>query len=162
MCHTDSVGLQRDIATSHLETLIENITGLEKAKARPDGSYFIETNHAPVEVTVLGEDAPFFRLFSVVAANIAPSPELFETLNEINQRLTFLRTLHIDDRVLIAGELMALTADPPDFRSLFDSIADASAFFGPRIIEQFGGTSPFEQSKDPGHSTPQPQVNGYL
>lgn len=156
------MGLQRQIAISHLETLIENITGVPKAEPEPDGRYLVRTRHTGFYVSVEGEDAPVFRLYSVIAAEVEPSAELLQQLNDINRQLAFLRALHTDDRIIIAGELMALTADPPDVENIFDAIAASSDYFGPKLIERFGGRSPFDEAKDPDYSTPQPPQPGYL
>lgn len=156
------MGLQKQIATSHLETLIENITGVPKAQPEPDGTYLVRSRQAGFYVAVQGEDTPIFRLFTVIAAEIAASPELMQELNELNRHLLFLRATHVGDSIVIAGELMALTADPPDVVNIFEAIASASDYFGPMLIDKFGGRSPFEQTKEPGYSTPQPETPGYL
>lgn len=156
------MALQKDIARSHLETLIERFTGMEKALPDQEGDYFIPTQSAGFFARVDGEDLPVIRLYSIIAADLPPSPELFEALNEINTQLVLLRAMHLSQQVLIEGEVPALRADLEDFRSILQRVAHASDYFGPQVIEQFGGKSLFEASKAPEYTTPEPLIPGYL
>lgn len=160
--HNSWMALQRDIARSHLETLIERLTGVDKALPDADGDYFIPTQSAGFFARVDGDDAPVIRLFSVIATDVAPSPELFEAVNSMNTKLSFLRAMHVSEQVLIEGEVLALRADLEDFRSICQRVAHASDHFGPQVIEQFGGKALFDESKSPDYTTPDPPVPGYL
>lgn len=156
------MGLQNQIATSHLETLIENMTGTAKATPDRDGDYFIPTRGAGFFARVGGDEPPIIRLFSVMADEVPPSPELYEALNGINTQLSFLRAMHVRGQVMIEGELLALTAHPTDFGGVCGRIAHASDHFGPLVTERFGGTSLFERSKTADYSPDRPEVPGYL
>ena len=49
------MGLNNDIARSHLETLIERISGVEKATPDEQGNYFIKTESAGFFARVDGD-----------------------------------------------------------------------------------------------------------
>lgn len=156
------MSLENSIARSHLETLIEQLTGVPKAKPDADGDYFIPVQQSGFFARVDGNEKPVFRLFSVVAADVAASNELFAELNEINTRLTFLRAMYVQQQVLIEGELLAMTSTPQDFREVCVRVAQASDHFGPSLLERFGGRPRFEESKTPGYRAPEPLIPGYL
>jgi hypothetical protein len=88
----------------------------------------------------------------VVAAQVDKSPELFESLNDIN--LTFLRTMWIEGQVLIEGESLALSTDVPGFSQIGRTVAMASDRLGPELLADFGGKSIFEQTKEPDYTAP--------
>jgi hypothetical protein len=157
-----AVGLNNDIARSHLETLIERVANIEKAAPDADGDYFVKTENAGFYARVDGEDVPVIRVFSVVAKEIAKSPELLEQLNEINSSLSFVRTMWLAEQVLFGGESLALSTDVNDFSQLCRTVAMASDHFGPRIVQQHGGKPFFEQTKEPEYVRPQADQPGYL
>jgi hypothetical protein len=156
------MSLQSSIATSHLETLIEQLTGVPKAQPDADGDYFIAVRSSGFFARVDGGDSPVFRLFSVIAADVPASSDLYAELNEINTHLSFLRAMHVQNQVLIEGELLAMTSTPQDFREVCVRVAHASDHFGPRVLERFGGRPLFEESKAPDYEAPAPTIPGYL
>jgi hypothetical protein len=156
------VGLNNDIARSHLETLIERITGIEKAAPTETGDYFIKTENAGFFARVDGDDVPVIRVFSVVAKDVEKTPELLESLNEINAALSFVRTTWSGNQVVIGGEALALSTDVAEFSQVCRTVAMASDHFGPQIVQAHGGKPFFEQSKDPGYQKPEPDQPGYL
>ena len=160
--HNDLVTLQRDIARSHLETLIERLIDIEKAVPDPDGDFFIPSQGAGFFARVDGDDVPLIRLFSVIAKNVPSTTGLLEEINKINTQLSFLRAMHIGEQILFEGEMLAMRADLEDFRSICQRIAHASDHFGPRLIEQFGGQPFFETTKTPEYATPAPVIPGYI
>lgn len=156
------VGLNNDIARSHLETLIERITGIEKAAPADSGEYFIKIENAGFFARVDGDEVPVIRVFSVVAKDVEKKPELLESLNEINGSLSFVRTMWMGQQVMFVGESLALNTDVAEFSQLCRTVAMASDHFGPQIVQAHGGKPFFEESKDPGYEMPQPDQPGYL
>jgi hypothetical protein len=156
------MALQHDIARSHLETLIEQLTGIPKAEPDPEGDYALHIAGSGFFARVDGEQPALFRLYSVVAEQLEPSAELFESLNGINLRLSFLRAMYVNGQVMIEGDLLAMTSTRDDFREVCLRIAQASDHFAPQLIDRFGGTPVFEDSKSAGYSTPAPPIPGYL
>jgi hypothetical protein len=154
--------LQIDIARSHLETLIERLTDAPRAVPDGDGDYVLTAGGASFMARVDGLDRPVIRVFSIVAAEVDGSPDLFEALNEINSRLTFLRIMWVRGQIMMESEMLAFTADMADFYEVCSRIGSASDHFGPTLLERFGGRSPYAESKAPDYSTSQPQIMGYL
>ena len=156
------MSLQHRIARSHLETLIEELTGIHKAEPDRDDDYFISTQSSGFYARVEGNEPATFRLFSVVVADVEASAGLFEAVNEINTRLNFLRAMYVDEQVLIEGDLLAMTASSHDFLEVCRRIAHASDHFGPDLLTRFGGRPLFEQSKGHDYESVTPQMPGYL
>ncbi len=156
------MGLNNDIARSHLETLIERVAGVEKATADSDGDYFVKTENAGFYARVDGDDVPVIRVFSVVAKDIEKSPELLESLNQINSSLSFVRTMWLANQVLFGGESLAMSTDVNDFSQLCRTVAMASDHFGPKLVADHGGKPFFEQTKEPEYQQPAADQPGYL
>ncbi|CAB4814727.1 MAG: hypothetical protein F2873_06955 [Actinobacteria bacterium] len=156
------MSLPLDIARSHLETLIERLTRSEKAVPDKEGDYLVVTERAQFFARVDGPEQPVIRLFSVMARNIDKTPELLEALNSINSHLTFLRTMWIEQQVLMEADLLAMSSDIGDFADACRRVALTSDHFGPDLIKSFGGEPMFETSKEAGYSPEPPNYFGYL
>jgi hypothetical protein len=156
------MSLQLDIARSHLETLIERLTQTEKAMPDREGDYLVAVEHAKFYARVDGDQQPVIRVFSVLASKVGKTPELLDALNSINSHLTFLRTMWINEQVLMEADLLALSSDTADFADACRRIATASDHFGPDLIKTFGGVPYFEANKEPGYSPEPPSHFGYL
>jgi len=154
--------LSHDIARSHLETLIERITGVSRAVPDEDNDYPIRIEGAAFYARIDGDQVPIIRLFSVVAAGVMLSSEVLEAVNSINTQLTFLRAVWVSGQVIIEGESVATRTDTDDFFELCRRVADATDHFGPQIVAEFGGEARFEESKDAAYHPPAPHHPGYL
>jgi hypothetical protein len=159
---TRSITLSRDMVTSHVETLIERITGVDKAVSDHDGDYPVRYKDALYYVRVAGNDArPIVRVFSTVVADVEPSPDLYEAVNDINTRLGFCRCFWVNGQVLIETEHLGMTIKTEDFLELAENVASASDHFGPKLIERFGGKLAFDDSKGDAYVEP-PTPGMYL
>lgn len=138
-----------EAATSHVETLIERVTGIDKALPDPDGDYPVRFRDALYFVRVDGDgDEPVVRVYSPVLLDVPASAELFEAINAVNASLGFCRCLLLDDRVVIEAEHLGLTLRTDDFRELTHHVASASDFFGSTLIQRFGGRRPLADLPD--------------
>jgi len=126
------MSLPLDIARSHLETLIERLTRSDKAVPDKQGDYLVVTEHAQFFARVDGPEQPVIRLYSVMAKNIDKTPELLEALNSINSHLTFLRTMWIEQQVLMEADLLAMSSDIGDFADACRRVALTSDHFSGR------------------------------
>jgi len=143
------------MVTSHIETLIERITGVEKATADHEGDYPVRYRDARYFVRVAGSDErPIVRVFSTVVADVEAGPDLYEAVNEINTRLGFCRCFWVNGQVLIEAEHLGMTIKTEDFFELADNVASASDHFGPKLAERFGGKLAFEDSKGEEYDEP--------
>lgn len=140
--------MSRDMVTSHIETLLERITGVDKAIPDHDGDYPLRYRGARYYVRVAGNDTrPIVRVFSTVVSDIEPDPDLYEAINDINTRLGFCRCFWVNGQVLIETEHLGMTIRIEDLSELADNVASASSYFGPRLADRFGGKLDFEDSK---------------
>ena len=155
---------ERDIAISHLETMIERLTGTDKAIPDNDGDYFLNTPHGGFFARIDGTEIPILRIFTIISKGIKCSPDLLTELNSINCDLTFPRVFWVQDQVLMESNAIALKTTIVEFNALCSEVAHASDFCGPRIVSEFGGTAFFEQSKEVAQDegpTP-PHTPGYV
>ena len=142
------MSLQTDIAMSHLETLIENLTGATKAAPDSEGDYSLHIKGATFWARIDGDDQPICRVYAIISDQVTKVPELLDVLNTINSRLVFLRVLWVNRQILMEGNCLALTMDVEDFNSLCQNIASAVDTFGDRLVGEFGGVPCFKKSKD--------------
>jgi hypothetical protein len=142
------MSLQTDIAMSHLETLIENLTGANKAAPDSEGDYSLHIKGATFWARIDGDDQPICRVYAIISDQVTKVPELLDVLNTINSRLIFLRVLWVNGQILMEGNCLALTMDVEDFNSLCQNIASAVDTFGDRLVGEFGGVPCFKESKD--------------
>lgn len=150
------------MVVSHVETLIERITGVDKAKADDDGDYPVRYRDARYFIRVAGnDDRLIVRVFSTVVANVQPSPDLYEAINDINTRIAFCRCFHVNEQVLIETEHLGMTIKTQDLFELTDNVASASNHFGPKLVERFGGVLAFDDSKGDEYVEP-PMPGMYL
>ncbi len=140
----EHVSTVAEMVTSHVETLIERVTGIEKAVPDCDGVYAVRLQGVVYYVRILGAgDQPLVQIFSPVVCNVTATAELFQAVNEVNTRLGFLRCVFNEDSVVIEIEHLGTTLRTEDFRELSKHIVGSSAFFGPMLRERFGGTLPY-------------------
>lgn len=145
----ERAGLALEIVTSHVESLIERVVGVEKAVPDEDGDYPVRFRDAVYIVRVTGpEERPVVKVFSQVVSNVAATPEVYETINEVNTQLTFCRCFLVEDRVYIETEHLGMTVRTDDFRELTENVASASDYFGSLLAERFGGRLPFSAECD--------------
>lgn len=156
------MSLPLDIARSHLETLIERVSGMPKAVADEDGDYPFAVAHARFFARVDGSAQPVIRVFAVVSNKVDKTPELLDTLNSINTHLVGVRTMWINDQVLFEADLRAMSADTVAFGEACQLVASTADHFGPPLVQNFGGEAFFEQSKETGYEPAEPKYVGYL
>lgn len=145
----ERAGLALEIVTSHIESLIERVVGVEKAMPDDDGDYPIRFRDAVYFVRVTGpEEQPLVRVFSHVVSHVTLTSELYELINEVNSKLKFCRCFVIDDRVVIEAEHLGMTLRTDDFRQITEHVAVASDYFGSILAERFDGRRPFSSDAE--------------
>jgi hypothetical protein len=151
--HNRVVSLQTEIAASHLETLIERLTGVHKAVPDAEGDYSVHLRGATFMTRIDGDDQPICRIYAVISDGVEKTSELLEALNAINTRLTFLRIIWVRNQILMEGNHLALTMDESEFAAKCNDIANAANAFGDALVSDFGGTARFKASQDSGYLT---------
>lgn len=143
--HNRRMSLQTEIAASHLETLIERLTGVHKATPDAEGDYSVHFRGATFMSRIDGGETPICRVYAIISDGVEKTTELLEALNAINSRLTFLRIIWVHNQILLEGNHLALTMDEAEFTAICDDIAGAANAFGDRLVADFGGTSRFKE-----------------
>lgn len=151
-----------DMVTSHVETLIERLTGVGKVKVDADGDYPIRYRSALYFVRVAPARRPVVQIFSVAVNGIQFTDALARDLNEINARLHFCRTFWVRGQVLVEAEHLGSTLTEADFHECALHVAEATDAFAKGLAERHGGRLAFEESKEPEYTSPAEERVGYL
>lgn len=142
------MSLQTDIAESHLETLIERLTGVHKATPDAEGDYSVDLRGATFMTRIDGDDTPICRIYVIISDGVEKTSELLDALNAINTRLIYLRIIWVQSQILLEGNHLALTMDETEFAAICNDITNAANAFGDALVADFGGTARFEASQD--------------
>jgi T3SS (YopN, CesT) and YbjN peptide-binding chaperone 1 len=152
-----------DMVASHVETLIERLTGAEKAKVDPDGDYPISYRNALFFARVVPAWKPVVQIFSVAVDGIEFTDALARDLNEINARLHFCRTFWVRGQVLVEAEHLGPSLTEADFDECALHVAKATDRFAKGLAERHGGRLAFEESKGAEYAPPAADERlGYL
>lgn len=152
------------LVRSHVETLLEAVTGKTQVKPDADGDYAVRFQNALYFVRILGAEHPVVQVFAVAVDGAEPRPELYQVLNGINAQLTFARVFATDGKVVVASELLGESLDAEELGSACAAVAQAADHFGPMLAKDFGGELPFEHQKELDYQPPAdaPGTGGYL
>jgi hypothetical protein len=135
---------------SHVETLIERVTGINKATPDAHGNYLVQYRGGNYCIRVDdSRDQPIVRIFTPVVTDLGASPGLFEALNNVNTQLEFCRCFHVSECVSIEAEHLGATIRTEDFQELVDRVAAASAALGSALTKEFGGRRAFAEADRP-------------
>lgn len=151
-----------DMVTSHVETLIEQLTGADKAQADADGDYPIRYRSALYFVRIVRAWKPVVQIFSVAIDGVRFTDALARDLNGINARLHFCRAFWVHDQVLIEAELLGPSLNGADFHECALHVAEATDTFAKELAERHGGRLAFEEAKAPEYAPPAEERLGYL
>ncbi len=152
-----------DVARSHLETMIERVTGSEKAVHDHDGNYHLDTPAGRFFTRVVGSGPPILQVWAVISDGVECSEALLTELNAINCRLSFTRIIWIDGQILMETNALAFDTTTTEFDMMCDEVASTSAAFGPDLVATFGGRPVFVVEESARQEPPsQSQRPGYL
>jgi hypothetical protein len=149
-----------EMVTSHVETLIERLTGVEKARADHDGDYPIRYRNALYFVRVTQPGRPVVQVFSIAVDDVPLTTALTRDLNEINSKLHFCRTFWVLGQVLIEAEHLGATLSEADFDECAFNVAEATDAFASELARQHGGRLAFDEAKTPEYTPPADEVPG--
>ena len=149
---------------SHVETLLEKLTGQPCLKPDGEGDYPVRFEQAVYYVRLLDVERPVVQVFAVAVAGAEERPELFAALNTINRQLRFARTFVTSGKVVFASELLGETIDVDELASACGAVATAADHFGPLIAKEYGGELQFHDVAPTGDSPAAdvPGAGGYL
>lgn len=151
-----------EMVTSHVETLIERLTGTDKAKPDADGDYAIRYRSALYYVRVVPAWKPVVQIFSVAVDGIRLTDPLARELNDINTRVHFCRVFWVRDQVLAEAEHLGASLTEEDFDQCALNVAEVTDQFAKGLAERHGGRLAFEEAKTPEYAPPANERIGYL
>lgn len=151
-----------DMVVSHVETLIERLTGVEKPKTDADGDYPIRYRSALYYVRVVRAWRPVVQVFSVAVDGVQFTDALARELNEINTRVHFCRAFWVRNQVLVEAEHLGPSLTEPDFDECALHVAEATDAFAKGLAERHGGRLAFDEAKTPDYASRADERIGYL
>lgn len=155
--------VKREVVENHVDALLRKITGSTKLERDSDGSWPFPLQRTLMYVEVDGDRDPTVKVFAIGAHDLPQSPELFESLNNLNQSLAFCRALWRNESLIIATELVGETLDVEELAAALRRVATAADEFGPQIAATHGGETLFVEppasEPDPA-SEPKPAGSG--
>ena len=135
-------------AENLLEALLE-IDNEGPLNRDPDGDYVLSYSGAQFYARIIGEGRPVVQIFSVVAADVPPIPDLLSYINKLNAELSFVKVFSISNQVLIESEFLASQLSHGVFHNACRHVAEASDATGQSIHEIFDGTPRWQAGKKP-------------
>ena len=154
--------MNRDMVFSYTRDLLEQMTG-SRPEIDSDGDLLIEFGGAAFYVRVVSLNDPIVQIFSVVLADLEPTPELYGAVNRINSDLNFARAFHVNNQFLIESEIWGADLNMANFAHACGNIARASDAIGNTLLEEFGGKPRFEMSKQENYApSVNPKIGFYL
>ena len=153
-----------EMVRAYAESLLEQFVSTDKVKPDNDGDYPVRYQSALyyVRIDPGRRDDPVVQVFAVAVDKVEPGPSLYEALNDINTQLRFARAFWVRGQVLIEAEMPGMSLSPDGFAGACQTVASAADHFGPRLAEQFGGKTAFEDDKDAGYQVSEVGSGGYL
>jgi hypothetical protein len=138
----------------YLEKLLREGFGIPDLAPDEDGDYPFRFGSAAYYVRLVNEHAPTVQLFGVVVRDVKRSPKLLGRLNDINASLGFVRVYWIDNKVVVATELVAETLDAEELGNACNVLGRAADGIGRGLVGEFGGHVLFEDAEADGQDKP--------
>lgn len=123
-----------------IEEVISRVAGSLATVRDGDGDYPLKRHGLPVYGRLLDSvEPPVFQVFSILMVDVEHSLELMDELNDLNQTLTFARTIWVDGQILAEVDLVAHTLDDDELRVAVDRVTSIADRISPLIQAMFGG-----------------------
>ena len=136
---------QKDVIQSHLEVLMEKHLETDDLKVGCNGDIRVscQSGGYTARVKAYPHTEPHIEVFSVMVDGVDADPGLFEAINDFNRRLSHARVFWADRQVVVAGELIGVTAEEADIDCLCEEIGSFVHAEGPGLAATFGGSVAF-------------------
>lgn len=138
------MSLEKEIAL--FESLLMSIAE-GKVTRDPDGDYVLNYGGACFYARLIGEVHPIVQIFSVVATDIPAISDLLVYINDVNCRISFVRTLHVLNQVLVEADLLASELSATLFHTVCRHIAEVSDEIGGGLVEIFDAKPRWQSGK---------------
>jgi type III secretion system-like peptide-binding chaperone len=134
----------------HVEAILKSAFGWPKVIRDGDGDIPVRNGSALYFIRVIDDpDLPRVMLFAPLVSDVKASPELYETLNAVNVRLSFARVMHTtNDEVMLAADLPARTLEADELMAVVEMFSGAADGLDTQFKGQFGGTTRFDDDAD--------------
>lgn len=132
-----------------VDETLRSILGLSELRRDDDGDIPIRTGSAMCYVRVRDHhDQPSqVILISPLVHQMTKSPDLLDSINEINLQLTLGRVIFAEDRVVLEAELLADTLSPQELQWALDYVTSAADYFDDKLVSRFGGVTMFPEEE---------------
>jgi hypothetical protein len=146
-----------EMVRAYAESLLKHSLGTDQVVRDDDGDYPVRFKSALyfVRIDPGSRDFPVVQVFAIALAEVAPTPDLFEELNQINTQLRFARIFWVRNQILIESEVAGEELSLAGFTSACETVGGAADYFGPRLAERFGGKTAFADEQEPDYESPQ-------
>ncbi len=126
---------------SNVEEVLERCFGPDVRAQNADGDYELSSYGVPVYARVVSDEPPRVRIFAEVISDIEATPELLHELNALNLGYGFVKVLWIEGKLIVEGDLVAESIDPPEVTALFERVRHVAEELGPSLAAVYGGVS---------------------
>jgi hypothetical protein len=133
-------------STPILEKFLDSVSEVPFTRD-PDGDYVVTFAGAKFYARLQNEVRTIVQIFSVVAAELLPTSDLYAYLNNLNANLESVRAFHILNQVLFEAEIKIEELNFTNFSFACESVALASDDLGTELVESFGGKPRWESNK---------------
>lgn len=140
--------MRSEIIRPYLEKLIGQWLEVPALATDDQGRYHVRVATSGFIVELVEFNPTLVRVWSPVVVGVDKSVELLETLNALNGRGLGLRVFHLDDKVVLATELVAETLDAKELDFACHLLAGAAERLGPELVALHGGSTLFEPRPD--------------
>jgi len=136
--------MRSEIIRPYIERLLRDWIDGPVMATDDQGRYHVRVNTSGFIVEVVDFEPTLIRLWSPAVMGVEKSPELLDTLNGLNASGLGLRVFHVDDKVVLATELVAETLDAREMHFACHLLAGAAERLGPELVALYGGQTLFE------------------
>ena len=140
--------MRSDIIRPYLEKLIGQWLEVPVIATDDQGRYHVRVGTSGFIVELVDFEPTLVRMWSPVVMGIEKSVELLETLNGLNGNGLGLRVFYLDEKVILATELVAETLDARELHFACHMLAGAAERLGPELVALYGGATLFEPRDD--------------
>jgi len=135
-----------------VDQTFRSVLQISELQRDDDGDIPVRSGSSMLYVRVQdNDDKPSLVIFICpLLTQVARSPELLDSLNEINLQITLGRVVLTEDRVALEAEILADTLSPVELRWAFDYVRSAADYFDSKLAARFGGTTMFSEEEEHG------------
>ena len=140
--------MRSDMFRPYLEKLIGQWLAVPVINTDDQGRYHVRVGTSGFLVELLDFEPTLVRVWSPVVIGVQKNLELLDTLNGLNGNGLGLRVFFLENKVILATELVAQTLDSVQLDFACHMLAGAAERLGPELVARFGGETLFDHRQD--------------